>query len=86
LVSVLPEDPSRFPPLSAHRSHNQPCDEDDAHLEAAISSWRERETSISAPRESQTDPAVRSSRREEEESLEVDEDERKNCEVEYKKR
>lgn len=41
LVSVLPEDPSlRSPPLSAHRSYNQPREEDDAHLEAAIFSNR----------------------------------------------
>ncbi|TGZ38354.1 hypothetical protein DBV15_00489 [Temnothorax longispinosus] len=60
LVSVLPEDPSlRMPPLSAHRSHGQPREEDDAHLEAAIF-FVEREELVPIG----TDPAVRFSRRE----------------------
>ncbi|KYQ60331.1 hypothetical protein ALC60_00739 [Trachymyrmex zeteki] len=51
-VSILPEDPSfRLPPLSTHRSHGQPCEEEDAHLEAAvISSVKRRRVSASRER------------------------------------
>ena len=50
-ISILPENPSfRLPPLSAHRSHGQSCEEDDAHLEAMISSVERRRVSASRER------------------------------------
>lgn len=59
-VSVLPEDlPLRLPPLSAHRTYGQPREKDDAHLWCGdfLVKRRTRESD-------RTDPAVRSSRRE----------------------